>query len=72
MAVTMLKVLQDQNFQLSELLNKKLIPLKIALPWWRGAVDIIVASGTRRPGFESRQRIRFLGKHSIAVVYKMT
>jgi hypothetical protein len=26
----------------------------------------------RRPGFESRQDIRFLGKHSSAVVYKMT
>jgi hypothetical protein len=27
---------------------------------------------SRRPGFESRQVIRFLGKHSSAVVYKMT
>jgi hypothetical protein len=33
-------------------------------PWRRGAVDIASASGTRRPGFESRQGIRFLGKHS--------
>jgi hypothetical protein len=38
----------------------------------RGAVDIASASGTRRPGLESRQGIRFLWKHSIAVVYKMT
>jgi hypothetical protein len=29
------------------------------LPWWRGAVDIASASGTRRPGFQSRQGIRF-------------
>jgi hypothetical protein len=36
----------------------------------RGAVDIASASGKRRPGFESRQGIRFLGKHSSAVVYK--
>jgi hypothetical protein len=41
-------------------------------PWRRGKVDIASASGTRRPGFESRQGIRFLGKHSSAVVYKMT
>jgi hypothetical protein len=41
-------------------------------PWRRGAVDIATASGTRRPGFESRQGIRFLGKHSSAVVYKIT
>jgi hypothetical protein len=27
-----------------------------------GAVDIASASGTRRPGFESRQVTRFLGK----------
>jgi hypothetical protein len=42
------------------------------MPWRRGAVDIPTASGARRPGFESRQGIRFLGKHSRAVVYKMT
>jgi hypothetical protein len=41
-------------------------------PWRRGAVDIASASGTRRPGFESRQGIRFLGKHGNAVAYKMT
>jgi hypothetical protein len=35
---------------------------------WRGAVDIASASGTRRPGFEPLQGIRFLGKHSSAVV----
>jgi hypothetical protein len=35
-------------------------------------VDIPSSSGTRRPGFKSRQGIRFLGKHSSAVVYKMT
>jgi hypothetical protein len=35
-------------------------------------VDIASASGTRRPGFESRQGIRFLGKHTSAVVFKMT
>jgi hypothetical protein len=39
-------------------------------PCRRGAVDIASASRTRRPGFESRQGIRFLGKHSYAVVYK--
>jgi hypothetical protein len=39
-------------------------------PCQRGAVDIASASRTRRPGFESRQGIRFLGKHSYAVVYK--
>jgi hypothetical protein len=33
----------------------------------RGAVDIASASGSRRPGFESRQGIRFLGKQSSAV-----
>jgi hypothetical protein len=38
----------------------------------RGAVDIASASGTRRPGFESRQGRMFLGKHGSAVVYKMT
>jgi hypothetical protein len=37
-----------------------------------GAVDIASASGTRRPGFESPQGIRFLGKHRSAVVHKMT
>jgi DNA invertase Pin-like site-specific DNA recombinase len=31
------------------------------LPWRRVAVDIASASGTRRPGFESRQGIRVLG-----------
>jgi hypothetical protein len=41
-------------------------------PWRRGAMDIASASGMRRPGFESRQGIRFLGKHSNAVVYKLT
>jgi hypothetical protein len=41
-------------------------------PRRRGEVDIASASGTRRPGFESRQGIKFLGKHSSAVVYKMT
>jgi hypothetical protein len=35
------------------------------------AMDIASASGTRRPGFESPQDIRFLGKHLSAVVYKM-
>jgi hypothetical protein len=42
------------------------------LPWRRGAVDIASTSGMRRPEFESHQGIRFLGKHSSAVVYKMT
>jgi hypothetical protein len=42
------------------------------MPWRRGTVDIASASRTRRPGFESRHGIRFLGKHSGAVVYKMT
>jgi hypothetical protein len=42
------------------------------MPWRRGAVDIASASGTRRPMFESRQGIRFLMKHSSAVLYKMT
>jgi hypothetical protein len=37
-----------------------------------GAVDIASGSGTRRPGFEYCQGISFLGKHSSAVVYKMT
>jgi hypothetical protein len=42
----------------------------IELPWRRrGAEDIASASRTRRPGFESRQGMRFLGKHSSAVVY---
>jgi hypothetical protein len=41
-------------------------------PWHGGVVDIASASGTGRPGFESLQGIRFLGKHSSAVVYKMT
>jgi hypothetical protein len=31
-------------------------------PWRRGALDITSSSGTRRPGFKSRQGIRFLGK----------
>jgi hypothetical protein len=35
-------------------------------------MDIASASGTRRPGFKSRQGLRFLGKHSSAVVFKMT
>jgi hypothetical protein len=35
-------------------------------------VDIASASGTRRPGLESRQGIRFLGKHNSALEYKMT
>jgi hypothetical protein len=39
---------------------------------WRGAVDIASASGTRRPGFESHKGVRFLGKHSSVVVFKMT
>jgi hypothetical protein len=30
-------------------------------PWWRGAVDIASASGTRRPEFESRQDIKVMG-----------
>jgi hypothetical protein len=42
-----------------------------SLPWRRGAVDIASASRTRRPGFEFRRGIRFLGKHSSAVVYKI-
>jgi hypothetical protein len=29
-------------------------------PWRRGAMDIASASGTKRPGFESHQDIRFL------------
>jgi hypothetical protein len=44
----------------------------LALARRRGAVDIAAAPETRRPRFESRQAIRFLGKHSSAVVYKMT
>jgi hypothetical protein len=44
----------------------------ITLPRRRGAVDIASASGTRRPGFESRHGIRVLGKHSSVVMYKMT
>jgi hypothetical protein len=35
-------------------------------------VDIAYASGTRRPGFKSRQVPKVLGKHSCAVVHKMT
>jgi hypothetical protein len=35
----------------------------LALAWRRGAVDIASASGTRWPGFESRQ-----GKHSSAAL----
>jgi hypothetical protein len=47
--------------------------MKLAmLPWRRGAVVIASASGTRRPEFKSRQGIRLLGKHSSAVVCKMT
>jgi hypothetical protein len=42
------------------------------MPWRRGTVDIAFASGTRRPGFESRQGIRILVKHSSTVVYKVT
>jgi hypothetical protein len=38
------------------------------VPWRRGTVDIASASGTRRPGFESRLGIRFLGEHSSAVM----
>jgi hypothetical protein len=30
------------------------------MPWLLGAVDIASASGTKRPGFESRQDVRFL------------
>jgi hypothetical protein len=41
------------------------------LPWRRGAMDIASDSGTRGPGFESHQGIRFLGKHCSDVVYKM-
>jgi hypothetical protein len=41
------------------------------MPWRRGAVDNTSPSGTGRPGFESRQGIRFLRKHSSAVMYKM-
>jgi hypothetical protein len=33
-------------------------------------VDIPSVSGTSRHGFKSRQGMRFLGKHSSAVVYK--
>jgi hypothetical protein len=55
---------------------KRIIPKEYLkhffVPWRRGAMDITSASGTRRPGFESRQDIRFLGKHRNAVVYKMT
>jgi hypothetical protein len=47
-------------------------PPKKPAPWRRVAVDIESASGTRRPWFESHQGIRFLGKHSSAVVYKIT
>jgi hypothetical protein len=46
-----------------------LVVIKAALPWWRGAVDIASSSGTRRPGFESRQG-KVFGKHSSAVEYK--
>jgi hypothetical protein len=35
----------------------------------RGAVDITFESGIRRPGFESRKGIRFLGKHSSANLF---
>jgi hypothetical protein len=38
--------------------------------WRSGAEDIASASGTKRPGFESHQSIRLLGKHVSAVVYK--
>jgi hypothetical protein len=41
------------------------------VPWGCAAIDIASASGTRRPGFESRQGITFLGKHSSAVLYKL-
>jgi hypothetical protein len=44
---------------------------RTVLPWRRGAVDIASVSRTRRPGFESRQGIRFLGKRGSAVVYKI-
>jgi hypothetical protein len=44
----------------------------LMLPWRRGTVDIASSTETRRPGFESRLGIRFLGKHSSAVVYNMT
>jgi hypothetical protein len=37
-------------------------PKLFLLPWRRGAVDIASASGTRRPGFESRQGIRLFRK----------
>jgi hypothetical protein len=40
-------------------------------PWRRGAVDITSVSWTRRPGFESHKGIRFLGRHSRAVVYDL-
>jgi hypothetical protein len=42
------------------------------LPWRCGAMDITSASGMWRPGFEFPQGIRFLWKHSSAVVYKKT
>jgi hypothetical protein len=38
-------------------------------PWWRGAVDIASAKGTKRPEFKSRQGVRHLGKHD-SVVFK--
>jgi hypothetical protein len=53
----------------------KLKPLKSRFPVNVSTVSpggVASASGTRSPGFEFRQGIRFLGKHNSAVVYKIT
>jgi hypothetical protein len=50
------------------MMNKRFLEVEI----YFSAVDIASASGARRPGFKSRQGIMVLGKHSSAVVYKMT
>jgi hypothetical protein len=39
--------------------------LQSPLPWRHGTVNIASASGTRRPGFESRQGIMFLGNFAV-------
>jgi hypothetical protein len=39
-------------------------------PWWRGAVVIAAASETVcRPGFESRQGVRFFGRSKVKLLY---
>jgi hypothetical protein len=40
--------------------------------WYTCIVVTAAAFRTEYPGFKSRQGIKFVGKHSIAVVYKMT